>query len=507
MAITVAKAGDITLEWDDAYDGVTGTVNSDLDIYLYNSAGTAIRYSAATNNFATGVPVENILDVAAGTYQVEIVAKNSPTVELPRYYEFVGTVDGGGDVISTVQYTGIRTSIIGHAGGQNDISIGAVAYYNVPTPENAGTLIPTEDFSSTGPVIHDRDANGVLLPSAITLDKPDVSATDGNDTSFFGSPITQDGNSLPNFFGTSAASGNAAGVAALLLQLSPTMTASQLVTLLKTTAVPVNAQAAGSYDVAGGSGLIDTQQAAAAIVSGIVAPTAVFIPVTPNPTTTAVDSIEVDFSQPVTGVDLSDFTFTRDGSANLLTSAQTVTTTDNQHYFITGLSLIDTVIGTYTITLHAANSGIMTTTGLSLAQDASTSFTKIKLIKFAATPSNLTALGISVGSIRLKFRDNSDNETGFVIQRSNNSTFTSHVEIVHPAGQHDVLHRRRSHRRHAVLLPRLRRRGRGHFRFQQHGQRLHFQPRRIDRRRCRFHRRQGCRELHELHSSRGLLQQ
>ena len=69
-------------------------------------------------------------------------------------------------------------------------------------------------------------------------------APDGADTSFFGFQI-QDGDTFPNFFGTSAAAPAAAAVDALIRQADPLLTAGQGVDILQSTALHQPASVAG----------------------------------------------------------------------------------------------------------------------------------------------------------------------------------------------------------------------------------------------------------------------
>ena len=82
-----------------------------------------------------------------------------------------------------------------------------------------------------------------------------------------------------------------------------------------------------------------------------VAPTAAITPVSPNPRNTAVDTVTITFSEPVSGFALSNLQLTLGGGANLLTSAQTLTTTDNTTWTLGNLAGLTAASGTYALTL------------------------------------------------------------------------------------------------------------------------------------------------------------
>src|SRR5207302_7568112 len=69
-------------------------------------------------------------------------------------------------------------------------------------------------------------------------------------------------------------------------------------------------------------------------------PTVTITPVSPDPRNTSVTSIDIVFSKPIvpTGFTLADLTLTKDGGANLLTGAQTLTTSDNKTFTLTNLA-------------------------------------------------------------------------------------------------------------------------------------------------------------------------
>src|SRR5262249_41349735 len=159
--------------------------------------------------------------------------------------------------------------------------VGAVPWFQAP-PVGTQSPLQNEGFSSFGPVVQLFDAAGNRLQSPLRLLKPDVSATDGNNTSFFGSTnalppgLANNNYNQPNFFGTSSAAPNLAAVAALMRQLSPNSSYSQIHDALIPPALPNPLNPAkpatpkiitsvGLWDPQGGYGLINAPRALAQV--------------------------------------------------------------------------------------------------------------------------------------------------------------------------------------------------------------------------------------------------
>lgn len=113
----------------------------------------------------------------------------------------------------------------------------------------------------------------------------------------------------------------------------------------------------------GGTPGITNFDAIAPQVSAITIPTA------------PVQSLTITFSEAVRGLDLTDLTLTRNGGANLLTQAQTLTTTDYITWTLSNLADLTFMPGDYRLTLSAANSGIIDYGGNPLASGATRDFT------------------------------------------------------------------------------------------------------------------------------------
>ncbi|MCD6304270.1 MAG: lamin tail domain-containing protein, partial [Planctomycetes bacterium] len=128
------------------------------------------------------------------------------------------------------------------------------------------------------------------------------------------------------------------------------------------------AQDSGIHDAAGNPLAGDAEET---WVTDTIAPTADIADVGPDPRTTPVDSVDIVFDEPVTGLDISDLSLTRDGGANLLTGSETLTTSDNVTWTLGGLAGLTAPGGTYVLTLTAMGSDIRDTVGNLLAADAS----------------------------------------------------------------------------------------------------------------------------------------
>ncbi len=265
--ITVAAGATLLLDlqWAEPWFGV----GTDLDAFLLDSKGDPVEVegfavAGVDGNLATQRPLELIgwenesgaaVDVQLAINRFSGVAprlklillQNGGGVTATEYPE-----SAGGDVVGP--------TIFGHSGAANVVSVGAVRFNNGSKPE---------DFSSRGPVTnYFGPVTGAAPAAAIpptTLTKPDVVATNGGATTFFGQPVA----GVWRFFGTSAAAPHAAAVAALMKQANPSLSPGQLRLALAATARPV-----GSFGPdAVGAGLVDAYGA----VRSVALPPAVSI--------------------------------------------------------------------------------------------------------------------------------------------------------------------------------------------------------------------------------------
>jgi len=255
----------MSFQWDSPAFSVSGGAGSpnDLDIYVLNAGATQVLAGSVSGNISasggSGDPIEvfSFVNNTGATADFNILITNfaGPNPGLVKYvlFDFNGTIQ---------EFATNSSTIYGHTNAAAAEAVGAAAYFNTPA---FGVSPPVLDsFSSAGgtPILFDSAGN--RLASAEIGSKPEIVAPDGGDTTFFGTDT--DGNGFPNFFGTSAAAPHAAGVAALLLQAKLDSTPIQIYAALENTAIDMGAS---GFDFDSGSGLIQTDTAAAVAPSGL----------------------------------------------------------------------------------------------------------------------------------------------------------------------------------------------------------------------------------------------
>jgi Subtilase family len=266
----------IVVEWDQPYvTGATGAspgATSSIDLCVTGATGSTVitdddgNTESCTGPNAVGVDPVQVLIIAnpanaAGntapqTLNIMVGLATNSAGAIPPGRIIVSVEDDGlGSVIESFA-TGSAT-IQGHPGAAGAAAVGAAFYFD--TPACGTTPAQLESFSSEGgaPILF--NTAGTRLATPIVRQKPDFVGPDGVNTTFLGFTLASDSppfpktgvlsttnaacqndTSYPNFFGTSAATPHAAGIAALALQANPTATPTQIYGSLRASALPMS---------------------------------------------------------------------------------------------------------------------------------------------------------------------------------------------------------------------------------------------------------------------------
>jgi hypothetical protein len=118
------------------------------------------------------------------------------------------TLQGSGSVAEHFDPTDV--GMVGHPAAAGAIAVAAYDPFTSYLPESYTSVGGRMSFAF--------DSAGARYPEPQVRHKPDVASTDGTNTTFFVGDASDDADSFPNFFGTSAAAPHAAAIAALMLE-------------------------------------------------------------------------------------------------------------------------------------------------------------------------------------------------------------------------------------------------------------------------------------------------
>ena len=278
---TVTQGGATTwvFNWDQASLSAGGIGSaSDLAIFLFLDPAhpTTITNVVQTNNIG-GDALEAFSLNGGGSFGIAIGVRDGNP--MPGLVKWVGFGTG----VQALEYPTYSGTSFGHSNATDAVSVGASDWADSPRDlSGSGAYVPgqplpyEEAFSSKGgtPILFDNA--GARLATPVVRTSVDLTASDGGNNSFFGSDVSWDPDTFPNFYGTSQAAPNAAAVAALLMQAFPTATNDQVEAALKLSAldVKVNYQGVGAnaglgtgYDLTSGTGLIQADAAFTAMAT------------------------------------------------------------------------------------------------------------------------------------------------------------------------------------------------------------------------------------------------
>jgi hypothetical protein len=286
----------VVLQWDQPYvTGAPGSPGASSQIDLCITGGTGS--DTITDYDGNAVSCTGPNKVGADAYQIMFIGNpaNAAGTSAQQNLNIVVGLAGGtaapGRLILSVEDDGLGSTINqfatgsatlqGHPGAAGAAAVGAAFYFM--TPRCGSTPAQLEAFSSAGgaPILF--STSGVRLAAAVFRQKPDFVAPDGVNDTYLGftlasggitgsngqltttTPQCQNDASYPNFFGTSAATPHAAGIAALMRQSNSAATPGEIYGALQKSALPM-AGATPNYN--SGYGFIQADAALALIAPG-----------------------------------------------------------------------------------------------------------------------------------------------------------------------------------------------------------------------------------------------
>ena len=237
LGITVPLNGVVTIamQWDQPFGGPGP--ETDHDLVLLDATGQTYVTISANDNVAMGegweaLRYENSEFLSQETeFGIAITYDDIDSVGPPANLLRL-VIFGSGVTIN--EYQTNSGTLYGHANAAGAVAVGAAFY--LQTPEFGVSPPLLEPFSSAGGVPILFDSTGVPLSAPEVRQKPEITAVDGvNTTFFFDDSFGNDG--IDDFFGTSAAAPHAAAIAALLFEARPDATPGQLRNALQDSAI------------------------------------------------------------------------------------------------------------------------------------------------------------------------------------------------------------------------------------------------------------------------------
>jgi Subtilase family len=266
----------VVVEWDQPYvTGSPGSPGASSSIDLCVTGGTGA--DTITDYDGNSVSCTGPNAVGSDPYQIMIIGNpanasgNSAAQNLNLVVGLATNASGTivpGRIIVSIEDDGLGSTINsfatnsatiqGHPGAAGAAAVGAAFYFQ--TPACGTTTAVLEPYSSLGgaPILF--NTSGTRLAAPVIRQKPDFVGPDGVNDTFLGYQLTpqilpptgvsvpsnaspsqcQNVPSYPNFFGTSAATPHAAGIAALMLQANTAASPAEIYASLRSSALSMS---------------------------------------------------------------------------------------------------------------------------------------------------------------------------------------------------------------------------------------------------------------------------
>jgi hypothetical protein len=319
----------------------------------------------------TGVPVYDTFNNSPGTPWSKVAGTSFAT---PSWAALVAVANQGRTLASLPVFdtTALMTRIYSMASTNfNDITSGSSGG-SIPQSAGVGFDAVTGRGSPKAALVIQSLVGASTAPLGVTL-------VAGSDTGVSNSDrITKLNNSSGGTTLQFQVSGTVSG-ATVSLYAGATLIGTAIASGTTTT-VTTNA----SFTLADGAQSITARQTepgkaqsnaspAIGITIDTTAPVASIVAVSPDPRTTPVSSIALQFSEVVSGLNLATLSLTRDGGANLLSGSQTVSTLDSVNWTLANLSSITSLSGLYQLLLTSALGPVIDLAG-NVSSNANESF-------------------------------------------------------------------------------------------------------------------------------------
>lgn len=266
--ITLPEGATFTawFQWDEPFYSVSGDPGAanDLDICLTDDPPTRTLVCSANRNIGQD-PVETISyqnPAGSGIITFNLVIEKhtpagGPDPGLMKYIlHFMPD-------LKIDEYHTPSSTVVGHPNAAGAEAVGAAFYQHTPDFGVDPPLISISSSAGGTPILF--DGAGIRLGAPVILEKPNIVAPHGTNTTFFTPGVDPEGDGLPNFPGTSAAAPHAAAVAALLLQARTSLSPMQVYAILEDTAVdmddPQTPEFDTGFDFQTGYGLVQADAA------------------------------------------------------------------------------------------------------------------------------------------------------------------------------------------------------------------------------------------------------